>query len=262
MALSGALLLSGCCTSKPGSGFTTCAANLKEGIPIITCQPVDAFVAINANEKAEFYVGAQGEKLTYQWYYIRGGVSEEPVMIPSATQPLYVIPSVQQKDVGIYFCVIQDENDQNGHTATRTRDATLGGSITSVPGGAAGPFTAVQVASSTGGSTTVCGFPVSTKWARFGGYQTPDASPPPPDIGFRGTVLTVVGTTETPISPDDYYLQLFHTSAIYTCATKLNATEVVSPVTAGYAYRFTAFWKVGKAPPDGTTIKLTGTWTK
>jgi hypothetical protein len=131
-----------------------------------------------------------------------------------------------------------------------------------------GNFVPVQSAPLGGGGTTVCNQPVSSTYVRFANpvlWQIPDADV----IGFQGTVVNT--NTQTIIPNTDYYLQWYVNSnpTNQGCCTNLtgSTTEVgckIIPgiIPPGRPHRFTAFFKVGKAPQSGHQIRLDGTWIK
>src|SRR4051812_19030056 len=89
------LLLTACCTPKRGDVFTGCCDNVANGIPIITCQPLDVD-HVRPGDSVSFYVGAQGKDLSYQWFFVGGGLTAEPQLLtePTSNQPLLEISSI------------------------------------------------------------------------------------------------------------------------------------------------------------------------
>jgi len=250
--------LAGCCCTgnkEGGGGYSSaCKENLNAGIPIIICQPLDA--TAQPGTKASFYVEATGHNLTYQWHFLGNGAADYEA-IPNATQPLLVKDPVGTADYGLYYCTVRSESDATGIKVTQTRDAGLGGS----PGGSGGPFTPMQFTSASGGVSSICGQTVSGKWVLF-----PETRIPPTGAtGFQGSIWNVTANPDVQISNDDYVLQWWVTGANTACCSKFTPppppNEVKCNVTAGLVYRFIAHFKVGKAPPNGTTIELRGLWT-
>jgi hypothetical protein len=260
VTLAAGLFLTGCGTFKSGSHFSACCDNVVNRIPVITCQPLDVTNAV-PGQPSYFYAGAEGKDLTYQWFFIGGGQSPEPqeVILPTAHQPLLEV-IVDKKSYGLYFCNIQSATGF-GH-ATQTRLASLGG-VASTAGG--GVFAAVQDSVIGGSSLTVCGTAVGAKKTAFPS-QTPDA----PDNGFLGELLEVVGTQTNAILNTRYVLQFYYTGVDKPCAKSVvGSTNLVecSPLrnnalTAGHGYYITAFFKAGQAPPLGTQVIVSGSWTQ
>src|SRR5688572_2249467 len=156
-ALAAALLAIPCCLES--------AAYAQTGLPFITGQPYDVFA--KPDEKAVFRVEAIGSKLDYQWYFIGGGETANPVAIPSATQAEYEVPTGAARRYGLYFCTIENLTDE-GSQQTQTRFASLGGPAAD---GAAGTVMPVQISIGSSVLGTVCSNPVGVKVA-FSGWNT------------------------------------------------------------------------------------------
>jgi hypothetical protein len=249
-----ALFMTGCCCCNTYKGAFACPENLKQDFPVITCQPMD--VRADINQKATFYVNADGKNLSYQWHYIGGGLSADPVAIPGANKATYTIPSVVPlQQYGLYFCAVY--KGSSPHRVTQSRMATLGGKGSI---GAGGTFASVQNAVQGSGSSSVCGHAVGAKWVGF----SPAQAPLSPDFVFQGTLTKIVSGVELPISRSTYYLQWLNSndSAQKDCCNDVTTDfdNVYACLTPGTPYLFTAFFKSGQAPPLGTTVILKGTW--
>ncbi|WP_166647307.1 immunoglobulin domain-containing protein [Prosthecobacter fusiformis] len=81
--------------------------------PVITLHPEDQIVGVGL--AASFSVEAEGESLRYQWR--RNGVN-----ISRANAASYVIPQVKKTHVGIYDCVI---SNNEGNTLSRSAELSL-----------------------------------------------------------------------------------------------------------------------------------------
>ena len=252
-AILAALMMTGCCCCNTYKGAFACPENLKQDLPVITCQPMDVIADIG--KQATFYVNAGGKNLKYQWYYIGGGLSADPVDIPGATKSTYTIPSVAPlQHYGLYFCAVYKGNGR----VTHSRQATLGGKGST---GAGGTFASLQNPVTASGSGSLCG-PVGAKWVTFSPARIPEAG----DIAFLGNLFKVVGGNEVLIYRSTYYLQWLNSNdpAQKDCCDDYSDQQglerVYTCVTPGTPYLFTAFFKSGQAPPLGTTIILRGTW--
>jgi hypothetical protein len=151
--------------------------------------------------------------------------------------------------------------ERQGWKATNV--ASLGlGMVLLIAATGCGTFTPVQGTLTGGGSTTVCGYPVSGTYTRFSNpylTQTPDTG----YTGFQGRVIDT--TTSTTIANTDYYLQWFINSLPENngCCTNVtgSATDIGCKVKPGQPYRFTAFFKTGHVPSSGHQLELQGSWT-
>lgn len=98
-------------------------AAFADGAPVITAQPQDATI-VNGQD-AVYTLTAEGENLTYQWYYCAGEeddilLTEGDYFIGTATNTLTVV-SVMSLDPGEYdcnydgdqyFCIVTNENGE------------------------------------------------------------------------------------------------------------------------------------------------------
>jgi hypothetical protein len=266
LALSGTMFMTGCCCNKYAGAFA-CAENLQKGLPIITCQPMDQ--QADSGQGATFYVKTEGKNLKYQWYYIGGGMSADPVAIPNATEKTYKIPAVAPLNhYGLYFCAVYREGPKGDDLVTQSRQASLGGRVIEGPGTT---FPPVQNAVQQTSSSSVCNNPVGAKWVRFGTF-TPSVggNPPgtPPDVSFQGSLWKLVGGSEVgPISRGTYYLQWYHSGdagdhpcCVDDLTTPLAEQKVDVCLIPGNSYTVTAYFVAGSAPTTGTTIILKGAW--
>jgi hypothetical protein len=259
-AVGAGLFLTGCCTVRRGDTFTACCDNVTNGIPIITCQPLNV-EHVRPGDRASFYVGAQGKDLSYQWFFIGGGVTAEPrpLTLPTANQPLLEIPAVGPTDYGLYFCLIAGPHP--GAQVTQTRQASLGGPAALKAGGT---FAAVQNPIQLYSPATACGITGSTKKVLLG-TQTPNSPPATPtENGFLGNVLQVIAGVTNAIPNDQYALQFFYNTVDRHCCTIASgATDytVQCPLTPGRSYYITVFFKPNQGPPTGTQVIVQGTWT-
>lgn len=267
--LSVVLLAAGCATDKVvrkqnhqpfalravnAANFDPCQANLDEELPIITCQPLDLDQALG--KPVTFRVEAKGGgSLTYQWYHA-GATNSEFEPVNGGNQRRLHIPAVVKEDYGTYFCVIASEHTANDWPiVTQTRMAELGGRRSR---GASGPFAATQYPVANGTTLSICGQPVSGRWVRFPGTQTPDAGL----IRFEGRLVNVTSNNIV-INRNDYLLQWWYTSSDTGCCTNAAAANndvAFSPASSSKAYRFIAHFKKTKAPPVGNVIELRGDW--
>lgn len=247
-----ALFLSGCCCTKQsgGAGLPICPDNVKHGLPLITCQPVDT--AASPGTTAMLYTEALGENLEYQWF--RWDVpSQKWVARTGAVSPTLTISPVSIADYGLYYCQITANNLNQGPVISRTREAALGGVAT--PGGPGGTFVPVSYPTYSGGSSSICGATVSGSYIRF--YpptQTPDSG----KTGWAGGVYKK--STGVQVPNNQFKLQWFVTSASTgCCAASTDGLTVTCPVTYGLTYRFICHFIV--PPATGEVYELRGTWT-
>lgn len=252
-SLASLVVAAGCCSGK--RCFKACASNVKNGYPVITCQPEDQ--GVKEGEPAVFSVEAEGQSLYYQWFRILPG-NPEPEPINNANSSEFKIPAVAHgRDDGLYFCAVTDP----AGNVTHTRQAGLGGRG---PGAGSG-FVPVQFTSSSGAMTTVCNPPnnCTAKWVRFPGTQLM----PTTATSFTGNILiTNVAQSRWDIFPrSKYYLQWFYSSAngendCFDPVANSQTEQVGATLVSGREYRFTLFFTPGNAPANGTVFKLQGDW--
>ena len=91
-----------------GNKLTTEVATLTlEAAVTITVQPADQSVAAGAN--AMFAVTAEGEGLTYQWYYRRGAAdSWHTTKLSGYNTMELTVPALATRDGYQYYCVVTD----------------------------------------------------------------------------------------------------------------------------------------------------------
>jgi hypothetical protein len=247
-----ALLLSGCCCTKQsggGAGLPICPDNVKHGVPLITCQPVDT--AASPGTTAMLYTEALGENLQYQWF-AWDVPSQKWVAKNGAIAPTLTISPVSIADYGLYYCQITANNNNQGPVISRTREAALGGVAT--PGGTGGTFTAVTWPTVSGGTRSICGSTVSGVKVNF---YPPTQIPDPGKTGWAGGVYRKSDGVQVPNS--NFKLQWFVSVTSTDCCSASGTFNVTCPVTSGLTYRFICHFIV--APPVGEQYELRGSWT-
>ncbi|MBE5776842.1 MAG: hypothetical protein E7326_04990 [Clostridiales bacterium] len=104
-------------TDKHGNSVTSSVATLTMTTPLtITAQPKNAYV--HAGETATATVAAQGDGLTYQWYFTYSGAGNT-FEASSVTAATYSTTLTSAKDGRKVYCVITDRygNSVQSHTA-------------------------------------------------------------------------------------------------------------------------------------------------
>ena len=105
-------------TDKEGNTVTTDTVTIYFDFPIrITAQPKDA--TAKSGENVTVSVTAEGEGLTYQWWYADAGKTE--FSRSEFTSSKYTVPMVEARDGRRLYCVI---TDAEGNTVT-TETATI-----------------------------------------------------------------------------------------------------------------------------------------
>jgi hypothetical protein len=254
--------LTGCiCTGSPGSGTGTviCKANQDEGLPIITCQPMDVDTRVGG--EAKFKVEATGTDLAYQWYFQEAGAAT-PVPISSTTPqtsggetPALTVGAVSSAKVGSYWCEIDGTGKWGFPLRTRTRNAHLG---IAPPSGGPGGGGSIQVFPPQQGSlpypksgSSTCG--TYCGWINFQngglGYD--------PDAGNNtGRVRVSVGTPGPPYISNGAFLLRWYDSVGGTGCGAISGTEHRSfPINSSRLYCFTVYF-VGTCPPSGSMVFL------
>ena len=102
-------------TDAEGNTFTTETATMTRP-PVelaIVGQPEDGYAAMG--EKFTITVQAQGDGLTYQWYYRESYWAEDRYEVSAVMGKTYSFPMTSYRDGRTYYCVI---TDQYGNTVT------------------------------------------------------------------------------------------------------------------------------------------------
>jgi hypothetical protein len=98
---------------------TICSKNINEGLPVITCQPMNT--AVNSMQDAHFEVEAEGPNLSFQWFFES---TNSISAITGETSPQLTVSKTNMNRCGFYWCLI-DAEGPNGRLETRTRQAEL-----------------------------------------------------------------------------------------------------------------------------------------
>ena len=83
--------------------------------PVITAQPQSVSVSA-AGEKAKVSVTAQGEGLTYQWYYLNAGAGS--YVKSSIKSSVYSVSMQEAWDGRQLYCVVTDANGNTVKSGT------------------------------------------------------------------------------------------------------------------------------------------------
>jgi hypothetical protein len=282
------LVFTGCCCTPKGGA---CSSNIKNGIPIIICQPEsrDAFVS----DAVSFSVEVDQSNCRYEWF--RESVGQNGLVTQTsqkgkqgALTSMLTLSNLQEADSGFYFCSIQSE----AGVATRTRDAELTvypkpysksvsekedarkavaqkaqfavtGTQTNLhivtqlsekqlpPNGAAGPSTCP-------GNyfvTTSQRFNVDTSLARL---HAPGTAPASDNVTLH--LEKLVNGTWVAVPPTDWLVRWQPTTTtVSTCGPPPGTTDPNFSVPAGADYIFTACFLTSE--PGSESLRMTVTWT-